>query len=170
MPSSNADIQEIIARAPHLDLDISIPGVWPDRRLHLTRLALIDVFTVVRLAYEIIPISEPPSPDSAAVSRAYGPWGWMVGGRDDRGTVYTDYGGTYGVARGGLVADGERDLSPAPPPDATWLEVTIHLGPPEMAEPVYTLTVALPVHPSRAGSSRARANRFHVSEPIQPRA
>lgn len=152
MQYSDADIQGIIARAPQLDLDVSVPGVWPDRRLHLTRLAIIDAFNVVRLEYEIIPISEPPSPESAAVSRGYGPWGWMMGGRDDRGTVYDDYGGTYGIPAGGLVADGERDLSPAPPPGATWLEVTIHFGPPEVSEPVYTLRVDLPLRPSLAES------------------
>lgn len=147
-----SDIQEIIARALHLDLDVSVPGVLPDRRLHITRLAIIDAFDVVRLEYEIIPTNEPPSPESAAVSRGYGPWGWMVGGRDDRGTVYDDHGGTYGVPPDGLVADGERDLSPAPLPDATWLEVTIHLGDPDVSEPVYTLKVDLPLRPSHAGS------------------
>jgi hypothetical protein len=125
-----SDIKKIIAQAPHLDLDVSVPGVLPDRRLHITRLTIIDAFNAVRLEYEIIPINEQPSPESAEVSRRYGPWGWMVSGRDDRGTVYDDYGGTYGVPPNGLVADGERDLSPAPPADATWLEVTIHFGDP----------------------------------------
>lgn len=155
MQYSDSDIsatQETIARAPHRDLDVSVPGVWPDRCLHLTRLAIIDAFNVVRLEYEIIPTTEPPSPESAAVSRSYGPWGWMVGGCDDKGTVYDDYGGTYGVAPDGLVADGERDLSPAPPPDATWLEVTIHFSDPAVSEPVYTLKVDLPLRPSLAES------------------
>jgi hypothetical protein len=111
---SPLNFDEIIARAPHLDLDVSVPGVLPDRRLHMTRLTIIDAFNVVRLEYEIIPLNEPPSPESAEVSRAYGPWGWMVGGRDDRGTVYDDHGGTYGVPPNGLVADGDRDLFPAP--------------------------------------------------------
>jgi hypothetical protein len=109
---SPRNFDEIIARAPHLDLDVSVPGVLPDRRLHITRLTIIDAFNVVRLEYEIIPLNEPPSPESAEVSRAYCPWGWMVGGRDDRGTVYDDRGGAYGVPPNGLVADGERDLFP----------------------------------------------------------
>lgn len=145
-----ARYDEIIARAPHLDLDVSVPGVLPDRRLHITRLTIIDAFNVVRLEYEIIPLNEPPSPESAEVSRAYGPWGWMVGGRDDRGTVYDDHGGTYGVPPNGLVADGERDLFPAPPSDATWLEITIHFGAPDMPDPVYTLKIDLPLRPPSA--------------------
>ena len=96
---SPLNYDEIIARAPRLDLDVSVPGVLPDRRLHITRLTIIDAFNVVRLEYEIIPLNEPPSPESAEVSRAYGPWGWMVGGRDDRGTVYDDWGEPMGFRR-----------------------------------------------------------------------
>jgi hypothetical protein len=147
---SPLNFDEIIARAPHLDLDVSVPGVLPDRRLHMTRLTIIDAFNVVRLEYEIIPLNEPPSPESAEVSRAYGPWGWMVGGRDDRGTVYDDHGGTYGVPPNGLVADGDRDLFPTPPSDATWLEITINVGAPDVSDPVYTLKIDLPLRPPSA--------------------
>jgi hypothetical protein len=93
---------EIIAQALHLGLDVSVPGVLPDRRLHITCLTIIDAFNVVRLEYEIIPLNEPPSPESAEVSRAYCPWGWMVGGRDDGGTVYDDRGEPMGSRRTGL--------------------------------------------------------------------
>jgi hypothetical protein len=56
-------------------------------------------------------------------------------------------GGTYRVPPNGLVADGERDLFPASPSDATWLDITIHLGAPDMPDPVYTLTIDLPLRP-----------------------
>lgn len=137
--------EEILAQAPSLDLDVSIPELLPDRHLHLTRLRIIDAYNVVRLAYEILPIAEPPSPASAAASQALGPWAWMAGGRDDQGTVYEDHGGTYGVPPNGVVADGDRDLAPAPPPEAAWLEVTIHSGEPEASPAVYTLHVDLPL-------------------------
>lgn len=135
----------IMARAPYLDLDVSVPGLLPDRLVHFTRLTIIDAYNVVRLKYEILPISEPPSPESAAASRALGPWGWMVGGHDDKETVYDDHGGTYGVPPNGLVADGERDLAPAPPPDATWFDVTIHGGEPDSSSPAHTIRVDLPL-------------------------
>jgi hypothetical protein len=140
-----AEHEQIMAQAPYLALDVSIPGLLPDRLVHLTRLTIINAYNVVRLEYEILPVDEPPSAESAAASRALGPWGWLVGGRDDQETIYDDHGGTYGVPPNGLVADGERDLAPAPPPDATWLEVTIHGGEADAATPAYTIHVDLPL-------------------------
>ena len=143
--------EEIMAQAPYLDLDVSIPRLLPDRLVHFTRLTVIDAYNVVRLTYEILPVKEPPSPESAAASQALGPWGWMVGGRDDRETIYDDHGGAYGVPPNGLVAEGERDLAPAPLPDANWLDVIIYGGESDASSPAYTIHVDLPLSAPPAG-------------------
>lgn len=118
-------IEQTLAAAPRIALDISIPDVLPGRYLHLTSIAQIDAYEMC-LEYEIVPMYEAPSRANAEESRAFGPHGWLLSGRDDLGNVYIDLGGTYGVPPNGVLADGERDLRPAPPVEASWLEIAIH--------------------------------------------
>ena len=72
----------------------------------------------------------------------------MLSGRDDQGVVYDDWGGVRGLAPDGEKTRGERDLHPAPLPDATWLEITFHAAgyPPDSDHPRYVLRLALPLN------------------------
>lgn len=127
-----AEVREVFARAPRIDVDVAIHNVIPRRVLRITSVTVIDAYDVVRLEYEVVPVDEPPNRDSARASRRIGPDTWRLLGRDDLGNRYEDRGGTYGVPEDGLLADGDRDLSPAPPPDASWLEIGFHtIGDPE---------------------------------------
>ncbi len=139
--------REMLARAPHLALDVAIPGLVPGRYLRITSLTVIEAYDVVRLEYEVVLLDELPTRENAEESRALGPHWWLLSGRDDRGAAYEDLGGTYGLPEDGVVADGERDLRPAPPPDATWLEIAFHAaGEPETVEHArYILKVSLPL-------------------------
>ena len=140
----------MLAAAPRTALDISIPDILPARYLHLTSVAQIDAYDVLRLEYEIVPMHEAPSPANAEESRALGPRGWLLSGRDDLGNTYIDLGGTYGSPPNGVLADGERDLRPAPPVEATWIEIAIHTdGDTESVDSAaYVFKLTLPLAPT----------------------
>ena len=137
---------EVIERAPRIALDVAIPGLMPGRYVRLTTLAVLEEYDVVRFEYEVVPMGEPPTRANARESRKLGPHWWIVSGRDNLGTAYVDYGGTYGLPEDAVVADGQRDLHPAPPAAAQWLEIAFHaVGEPETFEHArYVLRLALP--------------------------
>lgn len=145
-----ARTQEMLLRAPHLNLDLMISGLMPRRSVKITRLTVIDEYDVVRLEYEVVPIDELPTRENAKESRALGPHWWILSGRDDVGTTYEDLGGAYGLPEDGLLADGERDLRPAPPASATWLDIAFRVpGEPETFEKArYVLRLPLPIRTS----------------------
>ena len=139
--------REMLAHAPRRAMNLAIPGLLPGRYLRITSLTVIEAYNVMRLAYVVVPMNEPPTRENAEASRALGPHRWFLSGRDDVGTTYLDWGGTYGLPEDGVLADGERDLHPAPPADATWLEIAFHAaGEPETFEHArHILNVALPL-------------------------
>lgn len=139
--------RERLAHAPRLALAIAISGLMPKRALRITSLTVIEAYDVVRLTYEVVPINEAPTRENAKESKGLGPHWWLLSGRDNRGAAYEDRGGVYGLSEEGLVADGERDLYPAPPADVTWLEIAFHAaGEAETFEHArYILKVVLPL-------------------------
>lgn len=135
-----------------IDVDITIDTLLPGRGLHITSIAVLAADDVVRLTYEMTP---PLDPTGGLVDDTdYLAWArrndWLLAGRDDVGTVYDDWGGARGLSADGTTTDGERDLHPAPPAAATWLEIIFHAGglatvTPRVDHPTYTLKLALPL-------------------------
>ncbi len=135
-----------VSRIP---VTMAIPTLLHGRVLCITSVAVFAAFDVVRLEYEMTPPVEPldwDADDEAQAAWARGNQ-WLLSGRDDLGTEYDDWGGSFGLTPDGRKTDGERDLSPAPPPGATWLEITVHAGGYAVGvdHPRYTLKVGLPL-------------------------
>jgi len=132
-----------------ISVDVPISTLLPGRVLRITSLAVLPMYDVVRIEYEMAPPMDPI--DWEADDAAYEAWArrndWLLSGRDDKGVDYDDWGGARGLAPDGDKTYGERDLHPAPLPDATWLEITFHAAgyATDMDHPRYALRFALPL-------------------------
>lgn len=136
--------------ASRIDVDVPIPALLPGRMLHITAIAVLPAYDVVRIEYEVMPPMEPI--DWEADTATYEAWArrndWLLTGRDDQGVDYDDWGGARGLAPDGEKTRGERDLRPAPPPGATWLEIAFHAAgyPPDSDHASYALRLTLPLN------------------------
>ena len=86
---------------------------------HVDRIRVIAVlreWNEVRVEYEHERLTEGDPAD-------YGHW---VSARDDVGTEYDHTGGGAGVRPDGRTVEGEFDIRPAPPPEASWFELIFH--------------------------------------------
>jgi len=141
----------------HIAVEVAIDAVLPGRVLRLRSIAVLAAHDVVRVEYEMTPPMDPL--DWEADETTYAAWAsrneWRLLGRDDVGTAYDDWGGARGLTPDGEKTEGERDLHPAPPLDATWLEITFHAGWIAVGanHPHYTLRFILPLSPDSSGGS-----------------
>ena len=136
--------------ASRIGVDVSITMLVPARVLRLTSIAILPTYDVVRIEYEMTPPMDPL--DWAADDAAHEAWArrndWLLAGRDDQGAEYDDWGGARGLTPDGETTDGERDLHPAPPSNATWLDITFHAAgyATDMDRPHFTLRLTLPLN------------------------
>jgi hypothetical protein len=141
-----ATTRAMIDSAPHACPDFRLPGILPNREYRVTRVTYLAEYNVLRVRYEIVPTDEKPSPENAELTRRYSYDGlspWQIWVRDDVGTDYEDGGGACGVSPTTNLFDGEFDVRPAPPPEATWIEIIGRRSDTEPAEHVARLDLPL---------------------------